>query len=146
MTDPDETALAAMLRAEVEALHDFLAAWFRGEVAQDRALFDAELAAHLAEGMTNIQPAGRALSRDSLLRAVFDGHGSNASFRIEIRDFTLVAVSKDRALAVATYVERQTGAKNTTPPDNARVSTAVFRLDDAGRRATWLHLQETACP
>lgn len=136
--------LETELRGEVEALHAFLAAWFRGDLPRDKALFHSEFADRLADGMENIQPSGIALSKETLLGAIFEGHGSNGAFEIGIRDFRLLAVSADRGFAVATYVEDQKGAKNTDPPDNTRVSTVVFRLADGDRSVAWLHLHETA--
>lgn len=47
-------------------------------------------------------------------------------------------------LALATYVEAQTGARNTTPPDNLRRSTVLF--DTSATQLIWRHLQETGLP
>ena len=138
-----EADLEAALRAEVERLHAFLAGWFRGDLPRDRALFDGVFADRLAPGMVNIQPSGRGLTKAQLLGAIFEGHGANPAFEIAIRDFRLLFVSADRGSALATYVEEQRNARNSDPPDNARVSTVLFRLSEDGP-PTWLHLQETA--
>ncbi len=143
MTAHDD-ALASRLQAEVVALHDFIAAWFRGALPKERALYERDFVSRLAPDLVNIQPAGRVLSRADLLEPIFEAHGANPDFAIAIRDFRLVTVSASGDLAVATYVEDQKNARNSTPPDNARRSTVVFKLDAGGERPLWLHLQETA--
>ena len=144
--------IAEQLDGEVRALHDFIAGWFRGDVARDANLFEAAFSARLALAFVNIQPSGAILSRDSLIGAIRSGHGRNPDFRIVIEDCTLRQVTGK--CAIVTYTERQFGARNTSPADNARVSTVVFLLDDGDEqlderrfaRATWLHIHETAVP
>jgi hypothetical protein len=43
-----------------------------------------------------------------------------------------------------TYVEDQSGARNTTPADNLRRSTVLF--ERMAVRLVWRHLHETAIP
>jgi hypothetical protein len=50
----------------------------------------------------------------------------------------------EAGLVLATYVEAQTGARNTTPADNLRHSTVLF--ERTGERLVWRHLHETAVP
>ena len=139
-------ALEARLREEIETVHGFLVAWFRGEVARADAVFAAELADRLAPGMVNIQPSGRVLTRADLLSGVKDGHGTNPAFGITITDCALRHVADDGRLALVTYLEHQRGAVNTDPPDNLRRSTALFQVPPAPARPLWLHIHETAVP
>ena len=139
-------ALRDRLCTEIEAVHAFLAAWFRGEAARSEAAFAAELADRLAPGMVNIQPSGRVLARAELLAAIKDGHGANPAFAITITDCALRHVTDDGRLALVTYVEHQRGAKNTDPPDNRRLSSALFEIPPAPARPIWLHIHETALP
>ena len=67
MCDPDQRSRLAdldqRLRAEVETVHTFISAWFRGEVERSDRLFQQQLAGRLAPDMVNIQPSGRTLTR-----------------------------------------------------------------------------------
>lgn len=141
-----DVGLADHLRGEVEMVHDFIAAWFRGDVAPSAQAFDAQLTDRLAPSLVNIQPSGRVLLRDDLLSAVRDGYRSNPDFQISVEQFALRAVFADATLALATYVEFQRGAKNTTPSDNTRLTTVLFFTPTTSARPTWLHLHETALP
>ena len=143
-TMKDEANLEEKLRKEVEAVHNFIAAWFRGDVAHDQKLFNERLADRFANGMLNIQPSGNPLSKEQLLTSIYDGHGSNKAFTIAIRDFKLLALSENRGLAVASYIEDQRNAKNSIPPDNLRISSVVFRVGEDETKTVWIHLHETA--
>lgn len=146
MTDSPtgESRLAGAVRREIEEVHRFIAAWFRGEIAAAGDEFDKALAARLAPQMVNIQPSGQVLTRDELLSAIRDGHGANPDFQIAIRDVTLRPELAKAELVLATYTELQSGARNTDPPDNARISTVLLRMEPATDRFTWLHIHETA--
>ena len=136
--------LSARLEDEVKAVHEFIGAWFRGDVASDLVAFNREFAAHLADDLINIQPGGGLLTRQNLLSMIHDGYGGNGNFRIEIRDFRLRRVWPDVGLVLATYVELQKGARNTTPPDNERITTVLFDVSDELDHPLWLHLHESA--
>ena len=136
--------LKDQLRREVESMHEVLAAWFRGEGEKDRATFNAQLVDRFAADLTIIYPSGSMLTRAALFDPIFDAHGSNPPFRVTIRDFQLITISEDGCLAIACYIEDQFNAKNTTPPDNARRSTVVFRKAARADRFEWLHIHETA--
>ena len=56
----------------------------------------------------------------------------------------MLADSMNRVLA--TYVEHQDGARNTTPSSNTRISTVLFRVDQTDGPLTWLHIHETWVP
>lgn len=129
------------LRSEIEHVHAFIAAWFRGEVAQDDALFNAQLAARLDFALVNIQPSGQVLTRAELVNGIHSGYGGNPNFSIEIDDVVVRFARND--VALVTYVEFQRGAKNTVPADNRRVSSVMFRGVQEGEAPVWLHIHET---
>ena len=143
MTTADD-ALLNDVRAEIEDVHRFIAGWFRGDMPADAGRYQSELAARLAPGFVNIQPAGRVLTREVLLPAIEHGHGTNPRFQIQIRDVELRFVGAGDGLVLATYMELQRGAMQSTPPDNARVSTVLLQRAEHG--FSWLHIHETACP
>ena len=141
---PSQLEIEHALRAEVESMHDVLAAWFRGDEKADGEHFQEILIDRFAPELRIIYPSGTMLTRDELFDPVFAAHGSNPPFRVAIRDFRLVALSSDKALATACYIEDQFNALNTTPSDNSRRSTVVFRLSPDAREISWLHIHETA--
>lgn len=139
-----DTEMTLALRAEVEAMHDFLAAWFRGEETADQSHFETNLIDRFAPDLRIIYPSGVILTRDDLVKPIFAAHGSNPSFRVSIRDFELIALSSDTQLAIACYIEDQFNALNTNPSDNSRLSTVVFRISADPDRIEWRHIHETA--
>lgn len=143
-TSSEEARLEQAVRHEIETIHRFIAAWFRGEIAANGDDFETLLAAQLAPQLVNIQPAGHVLSRDDLLTGLRKGHGTNPAFRIDIRDVRVRGYFAECNLVLATYTELQTGALNTNPPDNARISTVLLRRAPEANRFTWLHIHETA--
>ena len=132
--------------SEINALHDFISAWFRGNAPKDRQTYDAGFSKRLTEEFFNIQPSGKILSKRDLGDPIFTAHGSNPDFHIEIEDVEIRFQSSDGTLIVASYVEVQHGAKNTHPPTNARRSTVLFSFDKATENLVWLHVHETALP
>ena len=134
------------VRREIEALHDCIARWFRGEGERSQERFSTEFISRLDAQFTNIQPSGQVLFRDELLGPIESAFGANPDFRITISNVTLLSgIGRgDRGLLVATYVEHQTGARNSSPAANDRISTVVFHRDDASGALIWLHIHETA--
>lgn len=143
---PEPNELLAAVREEVEAVHRFISAWFRGEAPGTADALAAGLADRLAQGFINIQPAGRVLERETLLAAIERGHGANPAFRIAITDVRLRHVDEPTGLVLATYVETQSGARNSTPPTNARLSSVLMRRSPETGALCWLHIHETAVP
>ena len=143
MTEPDD--LLTAVREEIEALHAFISAWFRGEEPDTNEAYAAGLADRLAPGFVNIQPAGRVHERDGLLASLRDGHGTNPEFRISISKTRLHHLDEASGLVLATYVETQSGARHSHPPTNARLSTVLMRRTGTGA-LEWLHVHETAVP
>ena len=139
-----ERLLLELAIAEIEGLHAFISQWFRGELERTSEIYERGFTERLSDNLVNIQPSGQVLTRADLLDPIEAAHGANPDFRISISDVTLRHVSKDQTLIQATYVEHQIGARNTTPPDNDRISTVLFSRDPHTDRLTWLHLHETA--
>ena len=133
MTDHPDPAIAEIIR-----LHDVISGWFRGEITTDR--FDPEFADALHPAFENIQPSGAVLGRAELLEPIRAAHGANPDFRITIEHPRVIA--RLSGLILATYVEYQTGARNSAPR-NRRRSTVLF---ETGDRLLWRHLQETGLP
>jgi len=142
----DRDGLLDAVREEIETVHRFISAWFRGEAPGTADALAAGLADRLAPGFINIQPAGRVLEREALLASIEDGHGANPAFRIAITEVLLRHVDDRTGLVLATYVETQAGAKNSTPPTNARISSVLMRRSPETGALRWLYIHETAVP
>jgi len=132
------------VETEVKAIHAFISAWFRGVVPKDAQLFDKSLRIHWARDLINIQPSGAALAGEEVLSAIQAGYGENPAFEISIADCTVRHVFEEgsRQFILATYVEHQTGARNSSST-NTRISTGLFERKKGSSDLTWLHLQET---
>ena len=124
-----------LAETEIVRMHDTIAGWFRGDLAEDR--FEPDFADVLHAEFENIQPSGEVLSKQDLLGPIRAAHGMNPDFRIEIEEPRLIATWP--GLILATYVEFQSGARNSAP-ENRRRSTVLF---ETGPRLVWRHLQET---
>jgi len=132
-------AVEACVRAEVEALHAFFVGWFSGALPTER--FEPDFLARFDPAFLLIPPAGSLLTLEQLAESVRRGHGTNADFRIAIRN---VRVRRQTGhTIIATYEEWQRNALASTPPDNARIATVIF--EDA-RPLRWLHVHETSMP
>lgn len=131
-------ALVDDVRAEIVALHDFFTGWFQGTLPQEAI---TQMESCLAPGFINIQPAGRVLTLAELRDSIAQGHGASSEFRIEIED--VVIRWSDGDLVLATYVEVQHGARNSTPPTNRRISTVLLERSE---RWIWHHVHETKLP
>ena len=137
----NRSELEGLVRDEIIALHDFIAGWFRGEIANTDDQFETGFAGHLGAEFQNIQPAGKVLTKGDIVNGIRKAHGANPDFRISIHDVAVRELFDEGTKVLATYLERQTGARATTPADNDRLSTALMQRD--GDRLTWLHLHET---
>ncbi len=136
--------LETTVRTEIEALHDFFTLWFSGKCGQDRDLFDMGLTSRMAEDVLLIQPGGGVLGKASFCDAVWKGYGFSPQFRIAIRNVELRPIIFEDYVLV-TYEEWQRGAVNSTPPDNGRLASVLFSVQDE-RPAKWLHIHETWLP
>ncbi len=124
---------------EIEALHEFFVDWFAGTRPQDslqelfRARFDP--------GFVLIPPSGALLNLEELGNVLQSAYGSNPEFRIAIRHVSVRRAGNE--LILATYEEWQRNAKASDPPDNGRITTALFRR---GEKLQWVHVHETWLP
>jgi len=119
---------------EVIELHRFFERWLTGAIEQTQPVF-ARLKGVLAEDFRMIEPSGKDLNRAELLDAFWHAHGVQAeSFTIEVRRPQVLLI--DKATAMVTYQEWQTGADTT-----ARISSALISETDQGFQ--WQHVHET---
>ena len=129
------------VRDEIEALHRFFVAWFSGAVSDDDDTFEEGFLRRLDPDFLLIPPAGAAADLSGLATGIRSAHGSNPDFRIAIRNTSIRHTWDGHVFA--TYEEWQRNALASTPPDNGRVASALFRVSD---RLTWLHVHETWLP
>ena len=127
------------VRLEIEALHEFFVGWFTG--ALEEAVFEKEFLERFEGDLVFIPPAGRLLGLDDLASAVRERYRSNPDFRIAIRRVQVHRVIGEYVLA--TYEEWQRNALASTPPDNGRAATVLFRNAEPLK---WLHIHETWLP
>lgn len=127
------------MRAEIEALHEFFVDWFAGMPSQD-SLRDL-VGTRFHPDFVMIPPSGAVLTLEQVADGLRAAHGKNPEFRIAIRNVRVRFASDD--LVLATYEEWQRNAKASQPPNNARISTALFRTSELLR---WLHVHETWLP
>ncbi|MFO1058550.1 MAG: hypothetical protein U1E53_16475 [Dongiaceae bacterium] len=132
-------APGAAALAEIERLHRFFEAWFRGTLPRDGASF-AACAGALAADFVQVDPQGNENGRADLLARLEAAHGcrAGAPFAIAVEDARIL-LERD-GLVLAGYVERQAGGGTAT----VRRSTALLAPDPAAPLGiAWLHLQET---
>ena len=135
MTD----SVTDQVRREVEDLHEFFCGWFTGQLPREE--LECQFLPRFSQDLVFIPPAGRLYGFDELSEMILSGYGSNPGFRIQIRN---VVVHRELGShLLATYEEWQRNALASSPADNGRVSTALFR---AGDRLQWLHIHETWLP
>ncbi len=133
-----------IVRQEIAALHHFFIDWFSGAIENTDAAFAEGLVNRFAPSCILIQPNGSRSQSAEFCATVRNGYGSNPEFRIAIRNVSLVWHSSDHVLA--TYEEWQRNAKSSTPPDNGRVATVLFRWEPTASALRWLHIHETWLP
>ena len=129
----------ARVREEVEALHSFFVEWFSGALAKSE--FGPGFFSRFDPDFVLIPPAGSLLKLEDLASSVRQGHASNPDFRIAIRNVEVRRILDGQILA--TYEEWQRNALASTPPDNARIATVVFKNVEP---LQWLHVHETWLP
>jgi len=124
---------------EIVDLHDFFTEWFNGTA--DRDQLEPRFLSRVHENLQFIPPEGQVMTSSMLKEGFERGYGSNADFRIQIRD---VDIRYERGNTVlATYTEWQTGASQSANANNARVTSVLMEMSTP---ATWLHIQETWLP
>ena len=133
--------LEAEVREEVDALHRFFVGWFTGALPDTDEIFQRDFLARFDDDFLLIPPAGVILAVSMLGGGFRAEHGKNPDFRIAIRETRVRRIMGD--LVLATYEEWQRNAVESSPPDNGRVSSVLFRREQGLR---WLHVHETWLP
>ena len=129
----------SQVRDEIEALHRFFVGWFTG--ASPKGAIDTDFLNRFDPEFLLIPPGGTVLTLDAFESALRGSHGTNPDFRIAIRNVTIRRNLDD--CVVATYEEWQRNALASTPPDNGRIATVLFKRAQSLR---WLHVHETRLP
>jgi hypothetical protein len=134
----------AEVRAEIETLHEFFTGWFSGALPASDEVFARDLTDHLHPDFEIVLPSGTVHDRDGLLTPVRQAWGTNPDFSAVVRDVRVLGEwpQAGAGLVLATYVEGQCAARNTTPADNLRHATVLF--ERRAERLVWRHLHETA--
>ena len=122
------------------SLHQFLEGWFAGRIPVDE--FEKNFRRRFDDSSILIPPSGATLNVDDFVTGVRDRHGSNESFKIQIRNVQLRVVTAE--YIISTYEEWQRNALASKPADNARLATVVFRRSESGFK--WTHIHETWLP
>lgn len=130
------------VRAEIEARHDFFTAWFNGTLPATAEVFANGLADHFHPDFEIVLPSGTVHDHDGILTPVRKAWGTNPGFRATVHDVRVLGEWPKVGLVMAAYVEDQSSARNTIPPDNLRHSTVLF--ERAGGHLIWRQLHETA--
>jgi len=137
-----ESDIAKRIEGEIARLHAYFVVWFAGSCAKDRAQFDANVTLHLGHEFELIAPGGGRHGRAAIADAIYAAHATNPAFQIAIRAFSPRMACGE--LVLVTYEEWQKGAKSSTPPENGRISSALFRVGEA--KLEWVHIHETWLP
>ena len=127
------------VRLEIEALHQFFVGWFTGALPE--SAFKSDFLDRFSDDLIFIPPAGQLLGLSNLESTVRDRHSSNPNFRIAIRQVQVQRQFDN--YVVVTYEEWQRNALASTPPDNGRLATVLFRGPEPLK---WLHIHETWLP
>jgi hypothetical protein len=145
MTHSHDVLLAAA-KAEIEDFHTFFDDWFQGSVENDEQILQARHGDRLADDFQLTYPGGVTMDRKGLIDGVRQAYGKSPGFRVQIRNVRLRPLVCDRHL-LANYEEWQKNAVNSTPTNNARFSSAIFRIvSDDPIALEWFHLHETWLP
>ena len=144
------TSMISEIRIEIESLHSFFVEWFTGNIPGDNAAYREQCRARFDDNMVLIPPGGQVLDVSEVDRMIVEAHGASPGFRIRIRNVQCRFqwhATDGHEYALATYEEWQRHARNSTPPDNGRLSTVLVRRDaDTPGGFRWLHIHETWLP
>lgn len=123
-------------RREVRELHDFFAAWFRGD--REPEAFDRVEGA-LAPTFRLVRPDGTETDRETVLDGVRAARETEASsFRIAVRDLRVRRRLDDGCLVTYEEWQRRDGAW-----DGRRSTALLAREPSAPAGVVWIDLQET---
>jgi len=131
--------LEDIVRTEIEDLHKFFVGWFTGTL--DAISFDEGFLARFDSSFLLIPPAGIILSLGELSSGIRKTYDTNPGFRIAIRNVKIQRILNNEI--IATYEEWQRNALASTPPDNGRLATVIFKKTEP---LQWLHVHETWMP
>lgn len=140
MLRPSEMPDLERATAEIEALHAFFVEWFTGAAPEDA--FEGGFTRRFDPSFVIVQPGGEAYTMEQITGGIRGARGKSDGFRIAIRNVRVLR--RDGDLLVVMYEEWQVNAQSSTPPNNGRISTVLFR--DEGERLRWLHVHETWLP
>lgn len=134
-------SLAETCETEVQDLHEFFEAWFRGELPRTNDRL-ARLEAALEADFQQVAPDGTVRDRAAVIDAVAGRHGSRRGdtdpFRIEVEEVDARVELDD--VCLLTYEEHQ----RTDGEWRGRRSSALFEhAPDAPGGVVWRHLHET---
>lgn len=134
-----------LIEAALERTYRFFTDWFAGRVPKEEAVMAGHFVGRLDPGFALIDPTGRIIDAAQLGRELFAAHGVAADFEINADEIRVRHA--DGAVVLATYREWQRNAVRSTPSNNGRAVTAVFRIDDAAEdRLRWVLVHETWLP
>ncbi|MEM9489993.1 MAG: hypothetical protein AAGC55_12675 [Myxococcota bacterium] len=133
------------VQSEIVDLHEFFVEWFTGSCESSDAIFAERFTSRFTKSSILIPPGGQLMNAANLGTSIRAAYGKNPAFRIAIRN---VAVRREQdGLLLATYEEWQRGAIYSSPPENGRLSTALFEVASAAPGGLrWLHIHETWLP
>jgi hypothetical protein len=137
----DASPAAAACQREIEDLHAFFVAWFRGDVPDTDEVW-ARAPQVMAPGFVLVSPGGDRHERADLLTAIRAQHGGHAAgFDIWTKGFEVIAIGRDQI--TVRYEEWQRRGEDVL----GRASLAVFAYDEsAPHGVVWLAVQETWLP
>jgi hypothetical protein len=127
-------------RREIEDLHSFFAEWLSGRMEKTQKAF-ARCSDVLTSDFRIVVPRGTIVTRDELIGALHDSHGSHGddeNFDIWTEDIT--PCWREDTHALLTYVECQrVGGKV-----SRRTSSAIFcQAPHTPNGVSWRHVHET---
>ena len=146
MTALSDEDLLAAARAEIEDFHAFFDDWFQGLVPEDEDVLHTRHGARLAGDFQLTYPGGVTMDKDGLIGGVRRAYGNSPGFKVQIRNVRLRPLDCAGHLLV-NYEEWQKNAVHSTPANNARFASVIFRiLSSAPIKLEWFHLHETWLP
>lgn len=120
---------------EIERMLAFLSGWFRGEY--EPAVLRQGFEDALHPDFEHVPTGGVSIDRTEMIDQIRDTNGDSPFFRIECDDVKIIAIYPE--FVVATYVEHQSGARNSAQVNHRRVTVML----EIGPRLRWLHVHET---
>lgn len=134
-----------LIERELAASHRFFREWYAGLCPHSEAYVAAYFVGRLDPGFHFIDPTGEIIDVARLGRELWASYGTGSDFAMSAEN--LRCRFGDGDIVIATYHEWQRNAVRTRPPDNGRIATALFRVDDSAVNGLrWVHVHETWLP